>query len=303
MTAYKADGEVAVWGEVRLSLALEHALHDGRNAGTHLSVVQFLRQLLHPSQLGKGLQHSQAVGNGTSHHGEGAFGRDESLEDDGILLHALNHLLQSVGGTIAVVAVGANEVGIVALPCTDHLQAFGVHGLDDVCIIVVEGKRGAITVEAVADIPFLGLRHSHLDAEGIVSAIDIHKERLFHTYEQEPVGIGRVVAAQALQFLDVALLGDVVKWFPQRLVAAEEALHDVGRIHQRLSAALPSQIVGALGVNGIGVGLQGPLAQLAAHLAFLCVVVGQRQPGSNAGHKSAEAFHVGHLLVAIVPSG
>ena len=303
MRTYEAYGEVAVVGEVRLALTLEHTLHDSRDAGAHLPVCELLGQLLLPGQHGQRLQHGQAVGNGAPYDGERAFGRDEALEDHAILLHTLRHDFQTVLSAVAVVAVRADEIGVVGLLGGHHLQTFNVHRLNDEGVVVVEGERGAVAVEAVAHVPFLHLAHGHLDAEGVILATGIHQEGLFHTYEEEPVGVGRIIAAQALQFLDIALLGHVGERLPQGLVATEETLNDVGCVDQRLSATAPPQIVGALGIYGVGVSLDGPLAQLASLLALGRIVVGQGQPGCNAGHESAEAFHVGHLLVAVVPRG
>ena len=60
---------------------------------------------------------------------------------------------------------------------------------------------------------------------------------------------------QALQFLDVALFGDVVEGFPEGVVATVEAFDEVSGIDERLSARLPAEIVGAVGVDGVGIAL------------------------------------------------
>ena len=303
MRAYEADGEVPVLGEVGLALALEHALHDRRDAGPHLSVGEFLGQLLLPCEHGQRLEHGEAVGYGTPDDGEGAFGGDEAFEDDAVLLHPLGDHREAALGAVALVAVRTDEVGVVRLLGGYHLEALDVHGLDDERVVVVEGEGRPVAVESVADVPLLHLAHGHLDAEGIVLPSGEEEEALLHSAEEEPVGVGRVVASQTLQLLDVPLLGDVVQGFPQGAVAPEETLDDVGGVHQRLSAATPPQVVGAFGVHGIGVSLQRPLAQLAALQSFGRVVVGQCEPGSDARHESSEALHVGHFLVAVVPRG
>ena len=247
------------------------------------------------------MQHGQTIRNGAAHHRERTLRRDEALQDDSILLHTLCDNTQAVLGTIALVTMRANQIGVVGLLGSHHLQTFYIHGLNDEGIVVVEGKAGAVGIEAIADVPFFHLAHGHLDAEGIVATTGIHQERLLHTAEQQPVGVGRVIAAQALQLLDIALLGDLIEGFPQSFVAAEQALDDVSGIDKRLTAAGPAKIVGAFGIYRIGIGFQSPLAQLLALQAFGGVIVRQGKPRCDTGHEATEALHIGNLLVAVVP--
>ena len=241
----------------------------------HLSVGEFLGQLPTPGQLGQRLEDGHAVGDAAADDGIGAFGRDETLKDDAVLLHPFANDLQTVGGAVAVVTVTAHEVGVVGTACGYHLKALGVHGLDDVGVVVVERKGGAIAVESVADVPLLGLRKRHLDAEGVVVGSDVHEETLLHADKEQPVGIGRVVTAQTLYLLDIALLGEVVEGFPKCVVAAVERFDEIGGIDQCLPAAGPPEVVGRSRIDGVGVGLQRPLAELATLLPLGGVVVGQ----------------------------
>ena len=303
MRTHKTDGQIAVLGEVRLALAFEHTLHHSRDACANLSVVQFLGQLLLPGKHCQRLQDSQTIRNGTSDNGESTFGRDETLEDNAVLLHTFCHHFQTILGAVALVAFRTDEVAVVTLAGCHHLKTLAVHRLDDVGVVVVKGKRGTVRIEAVADVPFLSFAHRHLNAEGVVAAVHVHQERLFHTHKQQPVGIRGVIATQALQFLDIARLSQRIQRLPEGFVSTEQALHDVSCIHQRLAATCPSEVVRALGIYGILVGLQRPFAQLLALLSLGGVVVRQSQPGSDTSHQATEAFHVGHFLVAVVPSG
>ena len=190
--------------------------------------------------------------------------------------------------------------------------------MDDVRIVVVEGKRRTIGIPAIADIPFLGLVDSRLDAECIVErtfealflkidtsllerSLGLHEEALFHTAEEEPVLIGWVVAVELLHLTYVAQFGLGAQWFPKGIPTAMETLDNVGSINKRLSARAPTEIVRAGRIDGVGVSLECPFAQLLALQSFGCFVIGQREPGGKTGHQATEGFHVGHLLIASIP--
>ena len=99
---------------------------------------------------------------------------------------------------------------------------------------------------------------------------------------------------------EVAFLGHLIQWHPQGVVSTEETLGDVSGIHQVLSTDTPTEIVWVLRIDSVLVGSQSPLTQLLALLALGSIVIRQGKPRSHASHQSSEAFHVEHLLVAVV---
>ena len=183
--AAETDGQVA--GVVEVLLDVEHAVQHLGQRGAHLSVAQFARQRLVPRHQGQGLHGGQAVGRGASDDGEGAFGRDEALQDDGKLLGALQ-------GTVVVFLVVEARVDLGV----DHgLQGLQIHGVEDVAGIVVEGKDGAVGIPAVAHIPFLHLAAGGVDAELVELGLGLGQQALDGRREEKPVGVWRVNLAQA----------------------------------------------------------------------------------------------------------
>ena len=183
------------------------------------------------------------------------------------------------------------------------LEGFQIHGMEYETAVIVEGKGRSVRVPAVACVPFFHFSNGRVDAVGIIGRSGLGQETFDGRGEQQPVGIGRVDAAQQGKLFDIPLLGGIVERFPQLVEGTKKTLGNVGGVYQRLTFLAPQQVVGALRVDGVGIALQGPFAQLLAHGSFFCLVIGQGQPRCNACHQASEGFHVGHFLVASVPRG
>ena len=268
-------------------------MHHSRKRGAHLSVGQSLGQRAVPCHHGQGLHGGHAVRDGAAEHGERAFGRNHAFEHDAELACAFQR---------AVVVLPV-VYACVAAAFLHGAEGFEIHGVEHVAAVVVEREVGAVGVPSVAHVPFLHLAYGRVHAIFVTFGAGLGKQALDGGREQKPVGIGRVDAAQLAELLDVALLGDTVERQPQGVVGAQERPGHVGGVHESLAVAAPQQIVGACGVDGIGVALQRPLAQLLALASFGGVVVGQGEPRRNAGHEPAEGLHVRHFFVAAVPVG
>ena len=184
--------------------------------------------------------------------------------------------------------------------------------MEDIAAVVVEGEDGAVGIPAVAHVPLLHLTDGHHHAEIVVflQTGGLGYEALDGAGKEEPVGVGRLIFAQLLEFVDVALFRHVVQGNPQGVVGTDERLGNVGCIDKILTRGTPDQIVGRVGVNAVLVAGQRPFAQLAAHLELFQVgsriadgTVGQGEPRRQTGHQAAEGLHVHHLAVAVVKRG
>ena len=300
-----------------------HSLHYSGDGCTHLSVGELLGQTFLPGHHGQRLEDCKAIGDATTEDGIGAFGRNHTFEDAAELLHTFTNHAETIGGALCLVGHRidtVDEVAVVGLHVADHLDTFGIHRMDDVRIVVVEGKRRTIGIPAIADIPFLGLVDSRLDAESVVKravktflleidasllerSFGLHEEALFHTTEEEPVLIRRIVTVELLHLAHITQFGLDAEWFPKGVPSAMEAFDNVGSIDQSLSTRAPAEIVWAGRIDGIGVSLERPFAQLLALQSFWSFVIGQREPGCKTCHQAAESLHVGDFLVASIPSG
>ena len=257
---------------------------------THLSVAQVLWQLLIPYHQGKRLHGCHAVRNASSESRESSFRRDESLENDAVLLAALQ---------LPVVVLLIIEAGI-HLGIHHRLECFQIHRMEHIAAVVIECERRTIGIPAIAYIPLLYLAAGRVHTVFIEIATRLCHEALDGRREEKPVGIRRIDVAELGKLLQVSLLGHLIQWLPECIVSTEETLGDIGCINQVLTADAPAEIVRVLRIYGILVGSQGPLTQLLALLAFGCGIIRKSQPGSHTSHQSAEALHIEHLPVAVV---
>ena len=290
LRAAEANGEESTL--VVVLLVVIHAVHHLRQRGAHLSVREVLRQLLIPRHQGQRLHGCHAIRRGASDNGERAFGRDEALEDDGMLLRTLQR-------TVVVLLIVESRV---CLRINHVLQRLQIHGMEHIRRVVVEGEHGAIGIPAVAHIPLFHLANGchHAIIVVFLQSCSLCDEALDSTREEEPVGVGRLNLAQHLELLDVALLRHLVEWHPKGVVGTDERLSNVSGIHEVLSAHTPAEVVGRGGVYGVLERGQCPLAQLATLLALGGVVVGQREPRCQTSHQPTERLHVDHLPVSVV---
>ena len=175
--------------------------------------------------------------------------------------------------------------------------------MEDIARIVVESEDGAVGIPAVAHIPLLHLAAGRVDAELVELRAGLGQQALDGRREEKPVGVRRVNLSQRLKLLDVPLPGHLVERQPQHVPSPEKRLGDIGGVDQILPCLAPAEIVGRVGIDRILIGRQGPLAQLAPLHALGRLVVGQCEPGSDAGHEPAESLHVDHAAVAVVERG
>ena len=177
--------------------------------------------------------------------------------------------------------------------------------MEDVGGIVVEGEDRPVGIPSVAHIPLLHLAAGRVDTELIIAPAvgGLGEEALDDRREEEPVGVGRVDGAQALELFDVALLRRLVEGHPQCVPRPEERLGDVGGVDEVLPRLAPAEIVGRGGIDAVSVGGEGPLPELSALLPLRRIVVGKGEPGCDAGHQPSEGLHVDHGAVAVVERG
>ena len=236
---------------------------------------------------------SHAVRNGAAEYGEGAFGRDEAFQCQAVFL-------STAQGAVVILGI---MYACIGFDIFHGLESFQIHGMEYETAVIVEGKSWSVRVPAVACVPFFHFSNGRVDAVGIIGRSGLGQETFDGRGEQQPVGIGRIDAAQQGEFFDITLLGGSVERLPQLVEGSEEAFGNIGSVYQWLTFLAPQQVVGALRVDGVGIALQGPFAQLLAHGSFFRLVIGQGEPRCNACHQASEGFHVGHFLVASVPRG
>jgi hypothetical protein len=112
------------------------------------------------------------------------------------------------------------------------------------------------------------LRIATFSAHRVVFLADRQQPGLVHRGEQQPVDVGRLDPAQALDLGDDAPLVVAVERFPQRLRRAQQGIREVGRIDQRLAMAFPQQVVRAGRIDRVGIALQRQLLQALPRPAF-----------------------------------
>ena len=224
----EADGEIPFL--IVVVLRVEHAVQHLRQGGTHLSVAQVFGQLLIPSHEGQRLHGSHAVGRAATDDGEGALGRNEAFEDNGVFLCPLQ-------GPVPILRVVDAGVG---LGIGHGLKGLKIHGMEDIARIVVEGESRPVGIPAVAHIPFLHLAAGRIHPEFIVRRAGFGHETLDGGREKKPVGVGRIYFAQGRELLDVALFGGLVERHPQTVVGPEKTLGDIGRVDKILPRDSPT---------------------------------------------------------------
>ena len=284
----ETDGEIALLIEV--VLLVEHTMEHLGQGCTHLTVAQVARQLLIPSHQCEWLHSSHTIRDASSESREGTLRRDETLQDEAILLATLQL-------TVVILLVVETSV---SLGIYHRLQGLQVHRMEHITAIVVEGKDRTIGIPAITHIPLFHLATSRVDTILVVVATCLRHETLDGRREKQPVGIWRVDMAEFGKLGEVAFLGHLIQWHPQGVISTEETLGDISSIHQVLSTDTPTEIVRTLRVNGIFIGSQSPLTQLLALLALGSIFIRQGKPRSHASHQSSEALHVEYLLVAVV---
>ena len=260
---------------------------------TYLTVAQVLRQLLIPCHQSQRLHGSHTVRNTSSECREGAFRRDESFENDAVLLTTLQ---------LSVIILLIVETGI-HLGIHHRLESFQIHRMEHVAAVVIESEYRTVSIPAITYIPLLYLAAGRIDAVFIEIATRLRHETLDGRREEQPVGIRRVDVAELGKLLQVSLLGHLIERLPECIVSTEETLGDIGCIYQVLTADAPAEIVRILRINGILVRSQRPFTQLLALLALGCSIIRKGEPWSHTCHQSAEALHIEHLLVAVVEAG
>ena len=107
--------------------------------------------------------------------------------------------------------------------------------MEHITAVIVEGKHGAVGIPSITHIPFLHLAAGSIHTELVILAASLGNEALDDRREEEPVGIGRIDGAQLLELPDITQLGDIIKRHPELVVGTQEALCDIGGIHQVLS--------------------------------------------------------------------
>ena len=260
---------------------------------THLTVAQITRQRLIPCHQSQRLHRSHTVRNTSSECREGSLRRDESFENDAVLLAALQ---------LSVIVLLIVETGI-HLGIYHRLESFQIHRMEHIAAVIIECKRRTVSIPAITYIPLLYLAAGRIDAVFIEIATRLRHETLDGRREEQPVGIRRVDVAEFGKLCEITLLGHLIERLPEGIVSTEETLCDIGCIYQVLTADAPAEIVRTLRVNGILIGSQGPFTQLLALLTFGCSIIRKGEPRSHTCHQSAEALHIEHLLVAVVEAG
>ena len=117
---------------------------------TNLTVAQILRQLLIPCHQSQRLHCSHAVRNTSSESWEGTLWRDESLENDAVLLAALQF-------SIVVLLIVETGIHLGIYHCLESLQ---IHRMEHIAAVIVESEYWAIGIPAITYIPLFYLAAS-----------------------------------------------------------------------------------------------------------------------------------------------
>ena len=275
---------------VEVAVDGKHTLHHGGECRAHATVAQAFGQSVLPSRHGECLECAHTIYYRASYGRICALGRDETLNDFVVSVHALY---------CEVERNGCGEV--VLLAYLHHLNHHRVHGIS---VVVVHGKLRTVAIPSVAQIPLAHLAQSYGHYVSVIFLAYAHEESLNHAAEEQPVVVGRAYCAQTLESVDVALLGYVVELAPCCLGSAHEALHEIRSVAQRLChVAEPGDMVGIVWVYRILVCLYSPCVQLLALRSLRSAVVGQRYPRTDARHESGESLKISHTCVATVPLG
>ena len=175
--------------------------------------------------------------------------------------------------------------------------------MEDVAGIIVEGEDRTISIPAVANIPLFHLAAGSIHTELIILSTGFCQHAFDGGGKEEPVGVGRINLAHALELLDIALLCHIVEWHPKGVPGAEERLGDVGGINEILPSLAPTEIIRGIWVYGILIGGQCPLTELTALLPLGSIIIRKGKPRGDAGHQSAKGLHIDHGSVTVVERG
>ncbi|CCX60893.1 unknown [Bacteroides sp. CAG:598] len=171
------------------------------------------------------------------------------------------------------------------------------HGIQHIRIVIVHAELASVAVPAVTHVPFLYfvLRHTQAELVGLLALL--HQKSLGQTGKEQPVVIGTCTVAQCLERLNITLFGHLVQWFPQSLRGTQESMYQISCIHDRLSLLRKVQFVGRIGIHRILQSFQHFLLHLLTQFSFLCIVVGQSQPGSHTGQRTPHSFQMRNFII------